>query len=179
MVSCDRFKVDSTLSMIETDRDYIRITDSEKGDELLFVYLDKETSGKYEIDRHSERVTFKHGFMKSALNNYGKPLAKDLNFVTMYFGAIKIGTISNIDGVIGFNLNTLVNTFNGHVFSQMDLGINIVVQLNGVMYNVNEIQDLSNMLGTYSTEENNIKIVCGSDSLEGVKFTLGEQGIVI
>lgn len=165
--------------MIETDRDYIRITDSEKGDELLFVYLDKETSGKYEIDRHDERVTFKHGFTKSALDSYGKPLAKDLNFVIIYFDVIKIGTISNIDGVIGFNLNTLVNTFNGHVFSQMDLGINIVVQLNGVMYNVNEIQDLSNMLGTYSVEEDNLKIVCGSDSLEGVKFTLGEQGIVI
>lgn len=179
MVSCDRVKVDSTLSIIETDRDYIRITDSEKGDELLFVYLDKETSGEYEIDRHSERVTFKHGSIKSALNSYGKPLAKDINFVIIYFGAIKIGTISNFDRVIGFSLNTLVNTLNGHVFSQMDLGTNIVVQLNGVMYNVNEIQDLSNMLGTYSTEENNIKIVCDRGSLDGVKFTLGEQDIII
>lgn len=99
--------------------------------------------------------------------------------MTIYFGAIKIGTISNFDRVIEFNLNTLVNTFNGHVFSKMDLGINIVVQINGVMYNVNEIQDLSNMLGTYSFEENNLKIVCDSGGLEGVKFTLGEQDIVI
>lgn len=164
--------------MVETNRDYIRITDSEKGDELLFVYLDKETSGEYEIDRHSERVTFKHGFRKSALNSYGKPLAKDINFVTIYFDAIKIGTIRNFDKVIGFDLNTLVNTFNGHVFSKMDLEINIVVQINEVMYSVNEIQDLSNMLGTYSVEENDIKIACGSGSLRGVKFTLGEQDIV-
>lgn len=164
--------------MVETNRDYIRITDSENGDELLFVYLDKETSGEYEIDRLGKRVTFKHGFMKSALNSYGKPLAKDLNFVNIYFGAVKIGMIRNFDRVIGFNLNTLVNTFNGHVFSQMDLGINIVVQINGVVYSVNEIQNLSDMLGTYSVEENNIKIVCDSGSLEGVKFTLGEQDIV-
>lgn len=43
---------------------------------------------------------------------------------------------------------------------------------------MNEIQNLSDMLGTYSVEENNIKIVCDSGSLEGVKFTLGEQDIV-
>lgn len=162
--------------MIETDRDYIRITDSENGDELLFVYLDRETSGEYEIDRLGKRVIFKRGFVKSALDSYGKPLAKDINFVTIYFGAIKIDTISNFDRVIGFNLNTLVNTFNGHVFSKMDLGINIAVQINGVMYSVNEIQSLSDMLGTYSVEENNIKIACGS--LRGVKFTLGGQDIV-
>ena len=123
-------------------------------------------------------MTFKHGFIKSALNSYGEPLAKDLNFVTIYFDHIKIGTIRNFDRVIGLNLNTLVNTFNGHVFSKMDLGTNIVVQLNGVMYNVNEIQDLSNMLGTYRVEENNIKIVCDSGSFDGVKFTLEEQDIV-
>lgn len=172
MIGCNRVKVGSTLSRIKTDRDYIRITDSEKGDELLFVYLDKETSGEYEIDRLGERVTFKHGFMKSALNSYGKSLAKDLNFVNIYFDDIKIGTIRNFDKVIGFDLNTLVDTFDGHVFSKMDLGINIVVQVNGVMYSVNEIQSLSNMLGTYSVEENNIKIACGS--IRGVKFTLGE-----
>lgn len=170
--------MDSTLGKIETDRDYIRITDSKSGEELLFVYLDKETNGEYEIDRHSERVALQHRFIKSALDSYGKQLAKDLNFVIIYFGAIKIGMIRNFDRVIGFNLNTLVNTLNGHVFSKMDLGITIVVQLNRAMYNVNEIQDLSDMLGTYSVEENDIKIVCDSGSFDGVKFMLGEQDIL-